>query len=287
MSGGPLSPTASSLEPSLDRGCMRKQNRCSRPCVSNSSNTGPPYRGTTGSSSRKPKGARRSAPPAQGVVGPPSRTLTRRLVGPTQMGEPRAFAGISCGVLPAVAHTSIEMAFCEGSARSGFQILLEPRGVCLVGEFNHDVGPSRSVLRSVGTVSLVVPGQPLLHVARNPDVIPRSPVLGLEYVDESLESHPTRRGKFIADGNVPIWGVAMRRNAEGKYFCACRSVVDRTICDSPRSACRAEARRSRAKAGGPDRDRTGDLVNAIHARSQLRHWPLFGCGTNPYCSGRL
>ena len=25
--------------------------------------------------------------------------------------------------------------------------------------------------------------------------------------------------------------------------------------------------------GGPDRDRTGDLMNAIHARSQLRHWP--------------
>ena len=25
--------------------------------------------------------------------------------------------------------------------------------------------------------------------------------------------------------------------------------------------------------GGPDRDRTGDLLNAIQARSQLRHWP--------------
>jgi hypothetical protein len=31
---------------------------------------------------------------------------------------------------------------------------------------------------------------------------------------------------------------------------------------------------SRAKVGGPDRDRTGDLVNAIHARSQLRYWPI-------------
>jgi hypothetical protein len=31
--------------------------------------------------------------------------------------------------------------------------------------------------------------------------------------------------------------------------------------------------RSRAKDGGPDRDRTGDLMNAIHARSQLRYWP--------------
>ena len=25
--------------------------------------------------------------------------------------------------------------------------------------------------------------------------------------------------------------------------------------------------------GGPDGSRTRDLVNAIHARSQLRHWP--------------
>jgi hypothetical protein len=31
---------------------------------------------------------------------------------------------------------------------------------------------------------------------------------------------------------------------------------------------------SRAKDGGPDRDRTGDLMNAIHARSQLRYWPI-------------
>src|SRR5437870_371617 len=32
----------------------------------------------------------------------------------------------------------------------------------------------------------------------------------------------------------------------------------------------------RAKGGGPDRDRTGDLMNAIHARSQLRYWPTRG-----------
>jgi hypothetical protein len=28
--------------------------------------------------------------------------------------------------------------------------------------------------------------------------------------------------------------------------------------------------------GGPDRDRTGDLMNAIHARSQLRYRPTQG-----------
>src|SRR6185295_13042511 len=31
--------------------------------------------------------------------------------------------------------------------------------------------------------------------------------------------------------------------------------------------------RRRLEVGGPDRDRTGDLMNAIHARSQLRYWP--------------
>src|SRR3954469_12331854 len=41
----------------------------------------------------------------------------------------------------------------------------------------------------------------------------------------------------------------------------------------PRLVYRAEARRRRAKDGGPDRDRTGDLMNAIHARSQLRYRP--------------
>ena len=39
----------------------------------------------------------------------------------------------------------------------------------------------------------------------------------------------------------------------------------------------AEARAAaRAKDGGPDRDRTGDLMNAIHARSQLRYRPTLG-----------
>jgi hypothetical protein len=29
-----------------------------------------------------------------------------------------------------------------------------------------------------------------------------------------------------------------------------------------------------AEVGGPDRDRTGDLLNAIQARSQLRYRPI-------------
>jgi hypothetical protein len=48
------------------------------------------------------------------------------------------------------------------------------------------------------------------------------------------------------------------------------------LAEGERLVHRAEARRRRAKDGGPDRDRTGDLMNAIHARSQLRYWPILG-----------
>ncbi len=43
------------------------------------------------------------------------------------------------------------------------------------------------------------------------------------------------------------------------------------------------------KGGGPDRDRTGDLMNAIHARSQLRYWPTRGVrnlDSSPYAGKR-
>src|SRR5205823_12491416 len=40
--------------------------------------------------------------------------------------------------------------------------------------------------------------------------------------------------------------------------------------------------------GGPDRDRTGDLMNAIHARSQLRYWPtLSEANIHFTCGGEL
>ena len=54
------------------------------------------------------------------------------------------------------------------------------------------------------------------------------------------------------------------------------ATVDILAWERTRLIYRAEARRRRAKDGGPDRDRTGDLMNAIHARSQLRYWPTVG-----------
>src|SRR4029453_8389303 len=40
-----------------------------------------------------------------------------------------------------------------------------------------------------------------------------------------------------------------------------------------REKCHPSTGISHCKAGGPDRDRTGDLLNAIQARSQLRYRP--------------
>ena len=41
------------------------------------------------------------------------------------------------------------------------------------------------------------------------------------------------------------------------------------------------------KTGGPDRDRTGDLLNAIQARSQLRYRPMFGGCRTPIVTRRF
>ena len=71
-----------------------------------------------------------------------------------------------------------------------------------------------------------------------------------------------RRAKLSMSGPPPRPVVTLRRG------------ILRAL--QPRWVHRAEARRRRAKDGGPDRDRTGDLMNAIHARSQLRYWPIFG-----------
>jgi hypothetical protein len=82
------------------------------------------------------------------------------------------------------------MAFCEGSAGSGFQVLFESRRLGFVRELDDDVNSPRTVLGRVRAVPLIVPLQPLPDVARHPDVVPRRQLSRLEYVDESLRRHP-------------------------------------------------------------------------------------------------
>lgn len=113
---------------------------------------------------------------------------------------------------------SVEMALCEGSPGSGFQVLLEPRRVRLVSELDNHVNPPGSVLRCMCTVSLVVPRQPLVHVARDADVIPRSALLRLEDVDEALTWHLRRGGKFIAAENAPDYEHGRSTGARSAQF---------------------------------------------------------------------
>src|SRR5262245_36654143 len=84
---------------------------------------------------------------------------------------------------------------------------------------------------------------------------------------------------LVAESREPFALRAPRRAYSRRYsgnqavaFCAlarqptCAELGNRSCERSERSA----------KVGGPDGSRTRDLMNAIHARSQLRYWPTFG-----------
>jgi hypothetical protein len=79
---------------------------------------------------------------------------------------------------------------------------------------------------------------------------------------------------FMRAGWLVYRAVARSRDRSKPAFASLRRGILRM--SHSRLVYRAEARRRRAKDGGPDRDRTGDLMNAIHARSQLRYWPTSG-----------
>ena len=80
-------------------------------------------------------------------------------------------------------------------------------------------------------------------------------------------SKPRRRPCGLRAEAVQSGQVRLRR---------CAATARHPRLSQTRLVYRAEPRRRRAKDGGPDRDRTGDLMNAIHARSQLRHRPTRG-----------
>ena len=88
-------------------------------------------------------------------------------------------------------------------------------------------------------------------------------------VREWLCSFPLRR---LTAGEIRLLGVFGAHNGPAASGQQCRVIVrfGRYV---SRIVWWAPSLGSGAKVGGPDRDRTGDLVNAIHARSHLRHWP--------------
>ena len=85
----------------------------------------------------------------------------------------------------------------------------------------------------------------------------------------SREAEPNCRRLGFSVG----WSVLVLAQAEGVVKPLCRT-RDRSKSAAGWHVSRVTpALPRRAKVGGPDRDRTGDLMNAIHARSQLRYWP--------------
>ena len=77
-----------------------------------------------------------------------------------------------------------------------------------------------------------------------------------------------------ASGEVTFWVVWEARRGRAKVELANRSRERSERLAKVEPASRSRERSERlAKVGGPDRDRTGDLLNAIQARSQLRHRP--------------
>jgi hypothetical protein len=84
------------------------------------------------------------------------------------------------------------------------------------------------------------------------------------------------------------WSSAPRPSLKHLHFRAPKGLhcvrPDRPACAAEKNAWRRNgpARRSvsavqrllRGRIGGPDGSRTRDLMNAIHARSQLRYWPM-------------
>src|SRR5205814_6158122 len=64
-----------------------------------------------------------------------------------------------------------------------------------------------------------------------------------------------------------------------KFALICTNACDVTrcaLCKSVRRFLSKSNDNGKMKVGGPDGSRTRDLMNAIHARSQLRYWPTLG-----------
>ena len=162
---------------------------------------------------------------------------------------------------------------------------------------------------------LVVRDESLVHIRRQPNVVPRAILFTGEHVDESLPrghappsaiagprwdtgiSQESRTGARTLFHLCHVRARGVRQNVIGGPPSLLRSygghpsrVVTCTRVRRPpyRVACHPKLAHGcgRAKGGGPDRDRTGDLLNAIQARSQLRYRPVV-VRTNPHCTQRI
>ncbi len=161
------------------------------------------------------------------------------------------------------------MTLRERASRAGLEVALKTQGGGLVGKFNRDVKAPQTVTAGVGGQTLVACRETSGNIGRDADVVTR-----------------WRFGvsQYIQAAECACSGSSCDRGIRRPAFASRRRGILRA--SLTRWVYRAEARRRRAKDGGPDRDRTGDLMNAIHARSQLRYWPTWDVPELPIIDGK-
>jgi len=73
----------------------------------------------------------------------------------------------------------------ESATRTGFQVLLEADCSLLVRKLHRDNDPPRAVVEGVTRGAAVVPREPLVHIARDADVVTHGFALATKNVDKT------------------------------------------------------------------------------------------------------
>ena len=190
------------------------------------------------------------------------------------------------------------MSLRERNAGAALEIPLERKGPAFVAKSDHDVQIPRAISGCVTALACVVRRKTLPDVGCAAGVKPARFTAAAKDVYKALEGRhgvpgarvvprapvncrPNRtnsqgiRQLALPDGNLGCGSPpphAWRRATEDTIL---RAVGGWTMAGRGlRRACHPKRAARRAKDGGPDRDRTGDLLNAIQARSQLRYRPF-------------
>ena len=216
------------------------------------------------------------------------------------MAQPRELIGVntSCADLRQTAPApSSEVALGEGVTRARFEVSLQCDRTLVIRELHHDIDIPRSARCRVRTTSVVVSCESRWDIRCQTGVIAaRNPSHSLERRRCTWESRLAGRAKQPPG---PTWtmlpGVRYvsgdGRNSRDTGVNGRKQILPRRrVAFGPPSLFAATVYNLRQKVGlpteaparlqgsegwWPDRDRTGDLMNAIHARSQLRYWPLW------------
>ena len=186
------------------------------------------------------------------------------------------------------------MPFRKRAARSGLEVSLELRRAFLIREFHGSNESPRTSRRRVRRDTFIVGSNSIADVRRQTRVVASGDAFTLQNVDEALLGGHDRLSQqdrfqpqspdyseFVEVENLArsimttgVAGLARLASRSSRWFG--RSTFAWLGNSGPSFGGQPPRDHGRAEVGGPDRDRTGDLMNAIHARSQLRYWPTLG-----------